>query len=141
MLLCDASELREALTNIVFNAVDAIPAGGDIAIITRAVTRPASEAGANPARELQLEVRDNGTGMEEKVRQHCLEPFFSTKTQRGGSGLGLAMVYGMVQRHQGNINPRPPASRRSAPSASCALTTNPACANSCTFAWKTTITK
>jgi signal transduction histidine kinase/ActR/RegA family two-component response regulator len=103
MLLCDASELREALTNIVFNAVDALPAGGDIAIITRAVTRPVPEASANPARELQLEVRDNGTGMDEKVRQRCLEPFFSTKTQRGGSGLGLAMVYGMVQRQQGNI--------------------------------------
>ena len=41
--------------------------------------------------------------MEEKVRQRCLEPFFSTKPQRGGTGLGLAMVYGMVQRHKGHI--------------------------------------
>ena len=48
-------------------------------------------------------MRDNGIGMDEKTRQRCLEPFFSTKAQRGGTGLGLAMVYGMVQRHDGNI--------------------------------------
>ena len=41
--------------------------------------------------------------MDEKTRQRCLEPFFSTKAQRGGTGLGLAMVYGMVQRHDGTI--------------------------------------
>ncbi|HEX3718743.1 MAG TPA: ATP-binding protein [Verrucomicrobiae bacterium] len=94
-LVCSASELREALTNIVFNAVDALPRGGDITIVTRSVTR------AEP--ELQIEVRDNGIGMEENVRQHCLEPFFSTKIHSGGTGLGLAMVYGMVKRHEGTI--------------------------------------
>ena len=50
-----------------------------------------------------MEVKDTGTGMDEKTRQRCLEPFFSTKTLHGGTGLGLAMVYGMVQRHEGNI--------------------------------------
>ncbi len=50
-----------------------------------------------------VEVKDNGTGMDEKVRQRCLEPFLSTKSLHGGTGLGLAMVYGMVQRHEGNI--------------------------------------
>ena len=49
-------------------------------------------------------MRDNGIGMDEQVRQRCLEPFFSTKAQRGGTGLGLAMVYGMMQRHDGNID-------------------------------------
>jgi CheY-like chemotaxis protein len=103
LLLCNAAELREALTNILFNAVDALPDGGVITFATRSVTRPASEGGAISAQDLQVEVRDDGVGMEEKVRQHCLEPFFSTKTQRGGTGLGLAMVYGMVQRHKGGI--------------------------------------
>jgi CheY-like chemotaxis protein len=51
-----------------------------------------------------VEVRDNGIGMDEKTRQRCLEPFFSTKAQRGGTGLGLAMVYGMMQRHDGTID-------------------------------------
>ena len=50
-----------------------------------------------------LQVRDNGIGMDEKTRQRCLEPFFSTKRQRGGTGLGLAMVYGMMERHEGTI--------------------------------------
>jgi signal transduction histidine kinase/ActR/RegA family two-component response regulator len=103
LLLCNAAELREALTNIIFNAVDALPQGGLITVATRCVTRPASESGATPAQDLLLEVRDNGSGMDEKVRQRCLEPFFSTKAHRGGTGLGLAMVYGMVQRQKGAI--------------------------------------
>ena len=48
-------------------------------------------------------MRDNGTGMDEKTRARCLEPFFSTKAKFGGTGLGLAMVYGMVKRHKGAI--------------------------------------
>ncbi|HEV7926383.1 MAG TPA: ATP-binding protein, partial [Verrucomicrobiae bacterium] len=107
MLVCNASELREALTNVVFNAVDALPEGGIITLVTRLVTRPTAspdgqEAG-KPEKELQIEVRDDGLGMDEKVRQHCLEPFFSTKLTSGGTGLGLAMVYGMVKRHDGGI--------------------------------------
>jgi len=96
LLLSEPSDLREALINLVFNAVDALPQGGIITLATRSVTgtvRP----------QLQVEVRDNGIGMDEKTRQHCLEPFFSTKAQRGGTGLGLAMVYGMMERHEGNI--------------------------------------
>ena len=56
--------------------------------------------------QLQIEVRDNGIGMDENTRQRCLEPFFSTKAKRGGTGLGLAMVYGMMQRHNGVIDIR-----------------------------------
>jgi len=103
LLLCNPAEFREALTNILFNAVDALTDGGVITLATRSVAHPASPGGATFAQDLQVEVRDNGVGMDEKVRQHCLEPFFSTKTQRGGTGLGLAMVYGMVQRHKGGI--------------------------------------
>jgi signal transduction histidine kinase/CheY-like chemotaxis protein len=103
MLSSDAGELREALINLVFNAVDALPHGGAITFVTRSLTPPASEPGRLAERQIQVEVRDNGVGMDEKVRQRCLEPFFSTKVQRGGTGLGLAMVYGMMQRHDGNI--------------------------------------
>jgi len=103
MLVCNASELREALTNVIFNAVDALPEGGVITLVTRMVTGTDSLDSGKPAQELHLEVRDNGLGMEEKVRQHCLEPFFSTKLTTGGTGLGLAMVYGMVKRHDGGI--------------------------------------
>jgi len=102
-LLSDPAELREALINLVFNAVDALPQGGTITFVTRSINHNGAETNGNSERQLQVEVRDNGIGMDEKTRQRCLEPFFSTKAQRGGTGLGLAMVYGMIQRHDGTI--------------------------------------
>jgi signal transduction histidine kinase len=102
-LLSDPSDLREALINLIFNAVDALPQGGTITLVSRSVSNPAQGGNPPPDRQLQIEVRDNGIGMDDKTRQHCLEPFFSTKAKRGGTGLGLAMVYGMMRRHDGNI--------------------------------------
>ncbi|HWL62534.1 MAG TPA: ATP-binding protein [Steroidobacteraceae bacterium] len=87
-----ANEIREALTNLVFNAVDAMPAGGVLTLRTHAVA---------PGQVL-LEVRDTGIGMDEDSRRRCMEPFFTTKGERG-TGLGLAMVYGMAQRHGADI--------------------------------------
>ena len=103
-ILGDPSELREALINLIFNSLDAMPYGGTVQLITRSVSRPGSKGEAGGDRALQIEVRDDGVGMDEKTRRRCLEPFFSTKIQRGGSGLGLAMVYGMMQRHEGTID-------------------------------------
>lgn len=93
------SEVREALTNLILNAVDAIPNGGTITVRTRVGVRGAS---AIPT-HLLLEVSDTGVGMDEETRQRCLEPFFSTKGKRG-TGLGLAMVYGVMERHGGQID-------------------------------------
>jgi signal transduction histidine kinase len=86
------SEIREALTNLVFNAVDAMPEGGTLALRTRA-----AQSG-----RVHVEVADTGVGMDDSARARCLEPFFTTKGERG-TGLGLAMVYGMVQRHSAEI--------------------------------------
>lgn len=102
-LLCEPSDLREALINLIFNAVDALPQGGTITLSTRTASRPAPEKNQLAEKQIQIEVRDNGIGMDEKTRQHCLEPFFSTKAKRGGTGLGLAMVYGVMRRHDGSI--------------------------------------
>ena len=93
------SELREALTNLILNAVDAIPAGGTITVRTRVGSRSPSET---PTHVL-LEVGDTGIGMSEETRKRCLEPFYSTKGKRG-TGLGLAMVYGVMERHGGQID-------------------------------------
>ncbi len=89
----DPAELREMLTNLIFNAVDAQPQGGTITL------RALAEEGGQGIR---LEVSDTGTGMTEEVRRRCLEPFFTTKGD-AGTGLGLSAVYGIIQRHGGAI--------------------------------------
>jgi CheY-like chemotaxis protein/anti-sigma regulatory factor (Ser/Thr protein kinase) len=97
------NEIREALTNLIFNAVDAMPNGGPLILRTRAARaqRPDPQDSAI-AGVVQVEVIDAGLGMDEDTRRRCLEPFFTTKGERG-TGLGLAMVYGMVQRHSAEI--------------------------------------
>ena len=87
----EESAIRELLTNLIFNAVDALPAGGTITLGTML-----------DGQWVRLSVSDTGTGMTEEVRQHCLEPFFTTKGAEG-TGLGLAMVQGIVQRHNGTL--------------------------------------
>ena len=99
----DESELREALTNLIFNALDAMPEGGDLTLSTRGIQVKGGPRGERKYSHVVFELTDTGIGMDEKTRQRCLEPFYSTKGQRGGSGLGLAMVYGMVERHEGTI--------------------------------------
>jgi len=98
------NELREGLTNLISNAVDAMPEGGMLTIRTRAEGLR-SQAGEDrliaPARVV-LDVSDTGTGMDEETRRHCMEPFFTTKGARG-TGLGLPTLHGIVRRHEGTI--------------------------------------
>ncbi|HKW95720.1 MAG TPA: GAF domain-containing protein [Methylomirabilota bacterium] len=100
-ILGSESEVRELLTNLIFNAVDAMPEGGTIRLRTGLRDAAASEDPRAP--QVFLEVSDTGTGMTEDVRRRCLEPFFSTKGERG-TGLGLPMVYGIVKRHRGTLD-------------------------------------
>ncbi len=90
-ILGNSAELREALTNLVFNAIDAMPKGGTLGVRTWC-----TQAG------VFLEVRDTGVGMSPAVRQRLFEPFFTTKGDRG-NGLGLSVVCGIVERHGGEI--------------------------------------
>jgi nitrogen-specific signal transduction histidine kinase/CheY-like chemotaxis protein len=83
--------LQDLLTNLVFNAVDAMPQGGAITISCH------EESGT-----ALLAVKDEGIGMEEEVRLRCMEPFFSTKGEQG-TGLGLAVAHGIVDRHGGEL--------------------------------------
>jgi len=95
-------EIRDALTNLIFNAADAMPEGGTLTLRVRAVSAQGREDEHESAAVVHLEVSDTGVGMDEETKRRCLEPFFTTKGERG-TGLGLAMVYGMVQRHSAEI--------------------------------------
>jgi CheY-like chemotaxis protein len=94
----NASEIREALTNLIFNAVDAMPQGGVLTVKT--VTLPPAASGTSRVR---LEVGDTGPGMNEETRRRCPEPFFTTKGERG-TGLGLTMVQGAARRHGAELD-------------------------------------
>lgn len=94
-------EIREALTNLIFNAVDAMPDGGTLTLRTR-LRRGQPDGVHPPAAQVLIEIADSGVGMDEATRRRCLEPFFTTKGERG-TGLGLAMVYGMTERHGASI--------------------------------------
>jgi signal transduction histidine kinase/ActR/RegA family two-component response regulator/uncharacterized membrane protein affecting hemolysin expression len=89
-------EIRDALTNLIFNAVDAMPTGGTLSVRTRAA------ADRDGSERVLIDVTDTGIGMDEDTRRRCLEPFYTTKGERG-TGLGLAMVYGMIQRHSAEL--------------------------------------
>ena len=86
------NDIRDALTNLILNAVDAMPHGGQLTLRSKALERG----------RVQMEVVDTGVGMDEATRSRCLELFFTTKGERG-TGLGLAMVYGMIERHGGEL--------------------------------------
>lgn len=88
------SEIREALTNLVFNAIDAMPDGGQLTVRTARTEQPGW---------VRIDISDTGVGMDEEARQRCMEPFFTTKGERG-TGLGLAMVYGVAQRHGAEVD-------------------------------------
>jgi len=99
------SELREALTNLIFNAVDAMPNGGTLTIRTGVVQEAGEMDHLAAPRHAYIEIADTGVGMDEDTCRRCLEPFFTTKGERG-TGLGLAMVYGAMQRNNGVVDVR-----------------------------------
>ena len=102
-ILAAENEIRDALTNVIFNAVDAMPQGGPLTVRTRVAGEGGAGCDAAALRQVvQIEVMDTGVGMNEDTRRRCLEPFFTTKGERG-TGLGLAMVYGTMQRHGAEI--------------------------------------
>lgn len=88
----NASELREVFVNLIVNAVDAMPQGGRLSI-------SADRAGER----LELRFADSGTGMADDVRERIFEPFYTTKGVQG-TGLGLAVSYGIIERHEGTIS-------------------------------------
>jgi CheY-like chemotaxis protein len=93
-ILAVASEVREAILNILENALAAMPGGGRLTLHVRGVDRLAV-----------LSITDTGKGMSEEVQRLAFEPFFTTRASEGGSGLGLALAQEIVQRYGGTISP------------------------------------
>jgi CheY-like chemotaxis protein len=86
----NVSELTQVVSNLIFNAVEALSGGGEIVLATQ-----------SDGKDIRLSVTDNGVGMPAEVRQKIFEPFFTTKEL--GQGLGMSVIYGIVARHRGEI--------------------------------------
>ena len=104
--ICDPNQLESALLNLVINARDAVPSGGNLTIETANVVLDAEivdgEA-VEPGPYVMLAVSDDGVGMSREVLLRAAEPFFTTKEFGKGSGLGLSMVYGFIKQSRGHL--------------------------------------
>jgi two-component system cell cycle sensor histidine kinase/response regulator CckA len=102
----DPGQLQQVILNLAVNAREAMPSGGTLCLRTQRVKlthRRAGEPELQPGSYVLLEVSDTGVGMDESTRARIFEPFFTTKGRAGGTGLGLAMVYGIVRQAGGDV--------------------------------------
>lgn len=104
----DSNQLEQVIMNLVLNAADAMPGGGIVTIKT-SFANLGNEATRihpllSPGRYVELTISDTGTGIPEEIKSRIFDPFFTTKDRGKGTGLGLAMVYGIVKEHKGVIN-------------------------------------
>jgi two-component system cell cycle sensor histidine kinase/response regulator CckA len=106
-VLADPTQLDQVLVNLVVNARDAMPDGGEITLRSGHITlyrpRIAGTETMPPGSYVTIEVQDRGTGIPTHVLPHIFEPFFTTKRERGGSGLGLSSVHGIISRSNGYL--------------------------------------
>ena len=95
MVYGDANRLQQALLNLVFNALEAMPQGGRLEISSRL---------SKDKKRIDIDVRDSGCGIPEADMDHLFDPFFTTKAEGEGTGLGLSIVYGVIKNHRGNVH-------------------------------------
>lgn len=107
LAMADPTQLNQIITNLTINAKDAMSNGGEIIITTKNIILDTlycqQYQDAIPGEYVQMSVSDNGEGMSREVQERIFEPFFTTKIPGKGTGLGLAVVYGIVQSHHGHL--------------------------------------
>ena len=102
---CDQHQMESVILNLLVNARDAMPNGGRVTIATENIHLASSPGRDLPAGDyVRLRVRDTGIGMTDDVRQRAVDPFFTTKPEGQGTGLGLSMIYGYVSQSQGKLD-------------------------------------
>ena len=102
----DASQMEQVLMNLLANARDAMPGGGQVSLATELIEIQAGNTflPSEPGKYALISISDTGQGMDEATRQRIFEPFFTTKEIGKGTGLGLSIAYGIIKQHQGEIN-------------------------------------
>jgi len=110
MVFADPTRIQQVIMNLALNARDAMPSGGELRIelgrlrIVKAKDAPLPGMEEGPESWVSIKVVDSGEGVSPEALPHIFEPFFTTKAAGGGTGLGLAQVYGIVKQHEGNID-------------------------------------
>jgi signal transduction histidine kinase len=106
-IMADPAQIEQVLMNMAVNARDAMPNGGKLTISTSAVTLGKSAVsqfdGVDPGDFVQISISDDGIGISPELKEKVFDPFFTTKDTDRGSGLGLAMVFGIIRQHNGHI--------------------------------------
>jgi two-component system NtrC family sensor kinase len=92
--ICDPQQIEQALIALEINAIEAMPDGGTLRITMKKLVSQ---------NEIEIKVIDNGIGINDEDLEHIFEPFFTTKKDGKGTGLGLAVVHGIIERHNGRI--------------------------------------
>jgi CheY-like chemotaxis protein len=108
IVMADSGQLEQVVINLVVNARDAMPSGGTLQIKSSLASIERDFVNQKPfAREGQyiaIGISDTGTGMSEEIRKHIFEPFYTTKPEGSGTGLGLSVVFGIIKQHDGFID-------------------------------------
>ena len=113
----DIYQLQQCVLNLIFNAIESMPSGGDLAIELRPDLKN---------RCCHIKVADTGSGIQAQDLEHIFDPFFTTKPEGQGTGLGLSIVYGVVKNHNGSVSVKSTVGRGTAFSLQLPLSEEPA---------------